>query len=456
MNSSTASSLISAAMPLYDWQTQFILDRSRLKGLVKSRQIGGSTVCTLDAVLDMIATGQDWNTMSRTGRQAKKLLERAAKHVRAIDLYVRQTLKQSSIVSKITTEEIALKNGATMNALPCDPDTTVGDTVNWLLDENGLYPRSHEIFATLKPSTMHGKRMLVVSSARGRQNKFYELYKTWAEQGAASGWSFHRVTLEEAMRQNLKLYDNQNNPITFEQYREQEIRDIGHEMWLQEYMCEFLDAVSAFLSIEAIEAAQDQTYTLATPQRVAEMGRAGRQLFGGLDIGRKHDISVLWIVEKLGDEFRTVAVVPMHRTAFSTQREIVSDYLRGGGLQALNIDATGIGMQLAEELETEFTGVARGVSFTSGFKEKIANRLRIALEARGFTLPAEDEIVEDFNAIERIVLPTTTRIEANRSGIRTHGDFFWSAALAIEAAYDGGVHEVVIASAPLSRRHSAA
>src|SRR5690606_7011202 len=145
--------------------------------------------------LDAIENGEDWNMMSRSQRQAEKLLLKVAKHVRAINRYIVNTLGRPPIVDedRIGSTRITLRNGVTVEALPCDPDTTTGDTANWLLDEFALYPKSDAVFGVIKPSILHGKKMLIVSSPRGRQHKFYDLFKMNGQGRDVSGWSVHKT-----------------------------------------------------------------------------------------------------------------------------------------------------------------------------------------------------------------------------------------------------------------------
>ena len=122
----------SAIVPLYRSERRFLSDRSRLKGWVKARQIGGSFTCALDLALDAVQNAEDWNTMSRSQRQAEKFLLKVARHLRAINRYTIDVLGGQHILdeSRIGSQKIVLNNGATIEAMPCDADTTVGDTTH--------------------------------------------------------------------------------------------------------------------------------------------------------------------------------------------------------------------------------------------------------------------------------------------------------------------------------------
>ena len=76
------------------------------------------------------------------------------------------------------------------------------------------------------------------------------------------------------------------------------------ESFLQEYMCVAADDDAAFLEYDLIASAEYGALDLW------EITHGGR-LFAGVDIGRKKDLTVLWVLEELGDVLYTRAVVEM-------------------------------------------------------------------------------------------------------------------------------------------------
>lgn len=433
------------AVPLLPYQKRFLLDKARLKGAVKARQIGGSFMGTLDVVLSCLEGGGDWNTMSRTGRQAKKLLAKTANHVEAIDAWARGH-KQPSIYTKITTEEIEFSNGAVIAALPCDPDTTVGDTCNWLLDEKALYPNSDKVFGTIKPSIMHGKRMIVVSTPRGRKNKFAKLFEMWKEFGDASGWSWHVIPIQQAIGEGLTLYDHMGNVLAFETFKKQEILDIGMEMWLQEYCCRFMDSILAFLSFETVQACSKSRFKpIMTPEELAALKIP---LYAGVDIARHHHLTVIWIIGKINGIWQTVTVYPMFNTPFREQETVIRRYLQSGVIKRMGIDYMGNGMQLCENTQDDFPEIVQQVLFTNKSKMEMASRVRVWMESETLMIQPDDDIEEDFMSIERIVTEAgNTRLEAHR-GNKTHGDYFWACCMAAAQAQEAStIPEIAMAAA---------
>jgi len=415
--------------PLYDYESRFIRDSSRLKLWLKGRQIGGSVTATLDIVLHAIATGEPWITMSRSQRQAKSLLTKAARHVRAIDRWSRQK-HGTSVVADIGSERIDFRNGAHITAVPCDPDTTVGETSNWLLDEFALFPRSRELYGIVKPSIMHGKRMVIVSTPRGKDNKFYDLIQE--AQGGSGGYSLHTTTIKDAFEDGIVLYDNQGRVASYETFRLEQIADVGEDMYFQEYEGVFSDELHALLTWSLVTACQDSRISIhKTP---AQLRALNRPLYVGIDIGRRRDLTVIWVLSKNGDEHTTEAVIVLDRATFPEQQVAIEGVMATGLVAALRIDEQGNGMQLAEHFTAAHPLTAKGISFTNPRKQEMAGRLKTYLEARNLWLPDDTEIARDLTSVRRNITPSgNLQLTANRS-TGSHADRFWALALALEAS----------------------
>ena len=415
-------------------QRKFIQDTNRLVGWLKGRQVGGSFAGGDVVALDVMAEahGAPWNMMSRTGRQAGKLLAKVARFVRAADRYRTGVLGLRTFIERITSELILLKNGCTVSAMPCDADTTVGDSGNWFLDEFALFLNSAEIYSVVKPSIIHGYKLRVVSSPRGRKNKFYSLWRLWEEMGEASGWSWYSTTLQQAVSEGLVLRDSRGRRVSYDRFREMEVLDIGPDFFSQEYECVFLADVCGFLTWHSVMDALSET--CPTVRDVDELGRAGRELFVGVDVGRRHDLTCAWVVSRSGDDCRTEAVITMDRQEFTEQDRVLRSILDTGVVVSMLVDEQGIGMQLAEGLAKDYPGVAQGVSLTTSRRNAAAGRLKVALECHRLLIPRDDAVIHDLMAWEYVPTAAGNVVLAARRDAGRHADRFWAAALAVDAA----------------------
>jgi phage FluMu gp28-like protein len=128
---------------------------------------------------------------------------------------------------------------------------------------------------------------------------------------------------------------------------------------------------------------------------------------------------------------------------------VLASYLRTGLVLRCCIDQTGIGMQLAENMQMEFGGLVEPVTFTNANKAAMAEKLRVQMEGGNFTFGdgEDEEISEDFASIEKIVTAQNNVRLAAAPGNQTHGDYFWAAALSLKAATDYGPGEIAMAAA---------
>ncbi len=432
-------------VPFFKFQTDFVQDRNRLKIWVKSRQIGGSFTVSWEVLMDAAVTGDSWNMMSRTQRQAEKLLEKVTMHLRAMNRYAVEVIGSEPLADEadMGRRRIRLRNGATIEALPCDPDTTTGDTVNWAIDEFGLFSLSEKVFGVIKPSIMRGKRMIVISTPRGKKNKFHDLFSQVKQLGAASGWSLHVTTIEDAVADGYVPLDPQNNPLTFKEFKAQEVRDIGEELFNQEYMCLFGDNITALLNYMTIRRCERPDMPIMrSPESLASLKR---DLYVGVDVGRRHDLTSIWVLSKTGDCLMTESLYVMKNAPFAEQERLLNEIMSCGWVAGCSIDEQGIGMQMTENLQQAFPGLVTGVSFTNTNKQEMSHRLKINMESGNFYMPKDDGIFDDFESIDRVITDSgLIRIAAPRSAFG-HGDRFWSACLANHSAAKNKPYGIVMA-----------
>jgi hypothetical protein len=97
----------------------------------------------------------------------------------------------------------------------------------------------------------------------------------------------------------------------------------------------------------------------------------------------------------------------------------------------LSIDRTGIGMNLAENLASEFPQVIPE-NFTNDSKERWATDFKILLQRRAILLPRHRDIVAQVHSIKRRVMASgkvSFDAEKTKNG---HADKFWAIALACQ------------------------
>ena len=170
------------------------------------------------------------------------------------------------------------------------------------------------------------------------------------------------------------------------------------DAWEQEYECEFVDAANVLLSYSLIDDCVSDEATVECDEQAKRSVR-----YVGIDIGRKHDLTVCWTLEKVGDVFWTREVLALRNTPYHLQEELLADRINKASFAA--IDSTGIGNAISESLANRFEYKLEQCTFTQGFKAKIFPGLRRAFQERTLRVPRDSAIREDLHSVNEVTTP---------------------------------------------------
>ena len=157
------------------------------------------------------------------------------------------------------------------------------------------------------------------------------------------------------------------------------------------------------------------------------------RLFAGLDIGRKKDLTVLWVLELLGDVLYTRKVITLKNMSKGDQEKVLWPWL--ALVDRCCLDYTGIGIGWGDDAQQQFGKYrVECVTFTPRVKEGLAYPVRGKLEDKKLRIPYAPEIRADLRAVTKETTAAgNIRFTAERSE-NGHADRFWALALAIQAA----------------------
>ncbi|MEM9881408.1 MAG: hypothetical protein AAF800_00635 [Planctomycetota bacterium] len=240
-----------------------------------------------------------------------------------------------------TTSELRLPNGGRVVSLPGrDPDALAGFTGNVVLTEFGLFPNGgYPHWRVVFPLSSRGFRVIVISTPRGRNTKFYELVND------PETYSVHRCNIEQAVAEGYVLEDQHGEPTDLATFKKLYGDEAG---WRREYLCEFTGDLDALVSWAQLTAAGERGR--GEPFDLLELrGDAGwspgwfRRCFDGesngrieigWDVARKGDLSALWINHNpspgSGAMKRLWCLVLMQDVSFELQREVVKSAMDAG------------------------------------------------------------------------------------------------------------------------------
>ncbi|NOV29175.1 terminase family protein [Methylomonas sp. ZR1] len=428
------------------FQERWIKDDARLKLMEKSRQIGISWSTAYKAAERTAMVGQKWDqwVSSRDDLQARLFIEDCKLFANILAIAA-EDLGERVIdeKTKLTAYVLEFASGKRIHSMSSNPDAQAGKRGGRILDEFALHPDPRKLWSIAYPGITWGGSMEIISTHRGSHNFFNQLIREVREHNNPKNISLHRVTLQDALDAGFLWKLQKALPKEHEVHEMDEAAYFDfikagcadEESFLQEYMCEPADDDSAFLEYDLIARCE---YSEKDEWEVdlAEAKRRGAQLFAGLDIGRKKDLTVLWVLELLGDVLYTRAVIELQNMSKPDQEKVLWPIM--ALMERTCIDATGLGIGWADDAQKQFGQYrVEAVTFTNRVKEELAYPVRGAMEDQKLRIPYKPAIRADLRAVTKVTtLAGNIRFTAERSE-NGHADRFWALALGVSAASNG-------------------
>jgi len=436
------------------YQEDWLRDTSRLKIAEKSRRIGWTYVQAYEDTVDAAKTGgmDVWFTSAD--------LSAAREYIRYVEQWAKLLNKAARNLGEVVLEgegEKAVKafvvefaNGKRIHALSSNPKGFRSKGGKVVIDEFAFHEQADELWRAAAPSVLWGYPIRVFSSHNGKGTRFYRMVEEAKQPG--SKWSLHTTTIVDAINdglvQRIKGLDGPASQADIDEFLA-ECRDIAGdgETFEQEFMVNPMDGTSAYIPYSLISEVEDASLpepvmlkgedlhaiALEDFRPRPEFERGGGPLSLGVDIGRKRDLTVFWVFEKVGEQLVTRFILELHQVKFRYQFRWLSAVLRV--VQASEIDETGIGAQLAEDAQEDF-GEERvtKVTFSAESKRDLAVGLKRDFEDRTIRIPNVPTVRQDINKIKRTVTPAGNVIFQGERDADGHADRFWAMALARRAA----------------------
>jgi len=417
------------------YQAAWINDPSHLKICEKGRQIGMSYADSYDSVKKASVKGaKDVWVESRDEVQAKQYILYCKRWANVLK-YAAQDLGEQVFMDvagkAVKVQVLSFASGASIYALSSNPDAIVGKTGHVKLDEFALHRDQRQLFAVAKPVIQWGGTLSILSTHRGVLTAFNGLIQDIKQRGNKMGWSLHTIPIQKAVDQGIveKINAATGKNETREAWlARQRAECIDEEQWLQEYCCIPADEASAFITYEMIQGCEDDS----ARKDLAWLKDCKNPLYIGYDVARTTDLSVIDVEEKVGDVYWERCRIEMRGKSFSEQEETLYQLMALPQVQRCCIDATGLGMQLAERAVQRFGFRAEAVRFTNTLKEELAYPLRGAHEDRTLRYARDEKLRADLKGIKK---ETTAAGNVRFVGeaADSHCDRFWAKALALHA-----------------------
>ena len=391
-----------------------MLDDSRFKIWLKSRQIGGSLAAAFEVVADAIENGSDWIILSAGERQAMEFMQKVHRVGRIFcDAMAHRT--GQPYIPETKASQIRFPNGARILALPANASTARGYSANLVLDEFAFHENPEEIWRAVYPiitNPLRGKlKLRVISTPAGMNSKFYEL---WSE---APDFKRHKTSVYDAVDQGLGL-----------DIEELKSNLADPDGWAQEFECQFMEHASQVFPMDLIRSAEDPAASFG-PWNT----RTPNPLFVGIDIGRRKDLTVAWTLERVNGVLWTREITVLDNVPFPEQEAILAE--RVARARYIAIDSTGMGGPVSEHLAKRLGDYKlEAVNFTNDRKRELFSRAKKAFQSKTIRIPSDAKLRDDLGSIQRIVTPQgIVKFIAARTR-DGHADRATALALALHAA----------------------
>lgn len=448
----------------WEWyQLQFLNNRSILSCDIKSRQVGWSFIAAAEAVAEAVLRPRSTVIfVSVTQVEAAEKVRYANYCIEALD----EEVRPKKLIDNRT--EIELDNGSRIVSHPCRPPRGKA-RARVYLDEFAHYPRDEEIYTAAVPIITRGGVIRIGSSPLGAQGLFWEIF-TEAIQSypgykrmSVPWWTVdHLCHNTKLARLDARMMGTVERVDTFGTDRLTHIfENMPLEDFQQEYECDWSDESVAWITWEEVKRNQVEAQMGLLPNRTVQVGSGdlleaelaidevanwckrgeiSQVLVGGMDVGRKKNLSeiVFLGLPKKNEQERW----PLHlgisldRLEFEDQKHIIRQCMNKLPVRRFLIDDMGIGMQLAEDMISQYPSRIDGFTFTNESKQEMAVNVKLRMQKGLSPIPLDRSYAYQFHSIKRMVTPGKRLVFDVERNEKHHADKFWAFALAHEASVE--------------------
>ncbi len=435
------------------FQVEHLNNQALLSIDTKSRQAGWSWISAARAVAKGKIKKRTTSVFVSINLDEAKEKIRYARHV----IEALRSEVQPRFLTENTTE-LEFDNGSRLISHPCRPVRGKAKA-DVYLDEFAHYPHDKEIYISALPAMTRGGSLHIGSSPLGAGGQFWEIYEQEIQpypgfvRGFIPWWEV--AGLCENVEEARKMAPHMLTQERVEMFGSARLKMICEDMPLddfqQEYECAWVDESVAWIPWEEIKRNQLEAQAgslwhrsangvddaLAAIEELAiaiKEGKVESALAGGMDVGRKRNLSELGFVGKGPTEARPLRLmISLANVEFDDQEAVVKKAVDALPLTSLLIDQNGLGMQLAENMK-KVTGKAEGIDFTNANKEVWAVELKVRMQRGQVPLPLNRDLSYQIHSIKRKYTAAKNAVFDTKANEKHHADKFWMLALAVWAS----------------------
>jgi phage FluMu gp28-like protein len=279
------------------------------------------------------------------------------------------------------------------------PDNIRGNTFDYLIIDEYAFTRP-ELWSEVLSATVlvKGKKVIFISTPKGKNH-------------------FYKLSLQPNYDERYKYfhYTSYDNPMIDKEDLEERRRNLPLHIFEQEYLAKFIDdATGLFKNVDKC---------IYTPSKEPQSS-----LYGGLDIGRADDYTVLTLLNK---QQEMVFIKRWRHLEWSTIIKEVAEVIRKYNAQVL-VEVNNQGDVFYEMLENLVYGKVEPFVTSTKTKPIMIEDLAVAFENKDIKILNEPFLIDELNAFTYIYNDKTRRVQYGApQGI--HDDSVMSLALAVQS-----------------------
>ena len=453
------------APDLLPYQEEWVRDESGIAVMEKSRRIGISWAHALRAVRRVVRKEDPANVYYQsyardmTSGFISDCADWAEWYVKVGKAIGEEVFEEGG--RKFYTYSIRAVSGKVIEAMTsaprgCRSKGRPGDRA--IIDEAAFVDDLAAVLKAVRAFRVWGGQVRIISTHNGESSEFAQLCNAIRE-GDQPG-SIHRVTFRDALNQGLY---KRICEVTGREWSEE-----AEAEWEAEVRAEYgEDAAEELDCVPASGAGHWLSWPLIHGAEHADAGDPEKYQGGvtwiGVDVARRRDLWVAWVLELVGDVLWTREIVTLHNETFKTQDDVLDELVWRYRPLRIKMDQTGMGEKPVEDAKRRYGDMrVEGVIMTGPARLDVATCFRELFEDTRIRIPRKHvKLNKDLRSVRseeapgggvRIISPRTKegKGEDKNHGEKTHADRFWAGALAAAAAA-GGVVEFDYVPAPRVR-----
>jgi phage FluMu gp28-like protein len=400
----------------------------------KSRRIG-FTYCHAFRVVQRRVQGLGDYWHSSADRTASvEFIEEASRWAKVFN-FIATLIEADEVVEdqRISTLQLRFSNGRRIIAGSSNPKFFRSKGGEAGLDEFAHHANGRELLKAAHATAIFWQFPLRIWSTHNGEGSYFNQLIKAAHTGTMRA-EVQTVTVMDAVNEglvekilHLKARDDRARREWLDDLR---ATCPDEDTWNEEYMCRPSTDQASLLSYDLIRNCEADLSLVQSPEQLESAGT----FYAGYDVGRQKDLSVLWVVQRLGDVFHTRMLRELSKVDFTAQEGLLNSLMANRAVKRLCIDASGLGMMLAERQRQRWGARAEAITFSAPVKEELAMPLLRLFQDRLVRVPAVEVVREDLHRVRKIVTAANNvRFDADRDD-GGHADRFWSLALAYHAA----------------------